>query len=48
MKKEATNKQIMAAYEQSYKLMQEAKRYDDKQKKNKKTSSTQVIHIKRI
>lgn len=31
-----TNKQILDAYGQSYRLMQEAKRYDDKKNKSAK------------
>lgn len=37
MKKgKATNKQILDAYGQSYRLMQEAKRYDDNKNKSAK------------
>lgn len=35
MKKTATNKQILDAYGQSYKMMQEAKRHQDSKKKIK-------------
>lgn len=33
IKKKVSNKQILDAYGQSYKLMQEAKRHDDTKKK---------------
>ena len=42
--KKATNKQVMDAYGQSYKLMQEGKRFDDEQRK--KDSLCKKHHIK--
>lgn len=45
MKKGATGKQILSAYGQSYRLMQEGKRYDDMMRKLEEKVGGKIVHV---
>ena len=43
--KKASNKQILYAYSQSYKLLQESKIYDDMLRKLEKAVGGKIVHV---